>query len=315
MKTYSRADFTHPTAEVRWCPGCGDYAILAALQRTLPLLGLPPEKHVFVSGIGCSGRLPYYMNAYGFHTIHGRALPVATGLKTLRDDLTVWVITGDGDALSIGGNHFIHCLRRNVNVNILLINNQIYGLTKGQFSPTSPKGKVTKTSPEGVEHEALNPITMALASGASFVARSVDKDQTHLMSVLQQAHEHQGTSFIEIYQDCHIFNPGAFDSFSAKTNRANNVVILNSGEPLLYGAQNEKALVLRDETFQCVNAEGESLYVHDSADWLSAMRLSKLSAPEYPVPLGVFYQTERNVFRFPYEMKKTKADLATLFRA
>ncbi|OYV55281.1 MAG: 2-oxoacid:ferredoxin oxidoreductase subunit beta, partial [Legionella sp. 21-45-4] len=195
VPNYTREDFTNQT-EVRWCPGCGDYAILAALQRVLPELGLAPEKHVFVSGIGCAGRLPYYMNTYGFHTIHGRATAVATGLKAMRDDLTVWVITGDGDALSIGGNHLIHCLRRNVDVKILLFNNQVYGLTKGQFSPTSQKGQVTKTSPQGVINEPINPISIALASGASFVARAVDKDPNHLSAILKKAYEHRGCAFV-----------------------------------------------------------------------------------------------------------------------
>ncbi len=229
-KTYKRTDFANDT-EVRWCPGCGDYAILAALQRILPELGLAPEKHVFVSGIGCAGRLPYYMNTYGFHTIHGRATAVATGLKAVRDDLCVWVITGDGDALSIGGNHLIHCLRRNVNVKILLMNNQVYGLTKGQFSPTSQKGQVTKTSPQGVTNQPMNPLALALGAGASFVARAVDKDPNQLGEVIKKAYEHQGCAFIEIYQDCNIFNNGAFDEFALKANRSNNTVLLQDGQP------------------------------------------------------------------------------------
>lgn len=311
---YKREDFTN-TNEVRWCPGCGDYAILAALQKFLPELGLPPEQHVFISGIGCAGRLPYYMNTYGFHTIHGRATAVATGLKSMRDDLTVWVITGDGDALSIGGNHLIHILRRNVNVNILLFNNQVYGLTKGQFSPTSQKGQVTKTSPQGVTNEPINPLVIALASGASFVARAVDKDPVHLGSVLKKAHEHQGCSFVEIYQDCNIFNNGAFDDFAVKNNRADNTVLLEHGQHLLFGAQKEKALDLNENQFDVVAADKEALYTHDSSSFIDAMRLARLSFPAHPVPLGVYYQQERPLFALEQGVKHSASDLASLYRA
>lgn len=311
--SYKREDFANAT-EVRWCPGCGDYAILAALQRVLPELGLPPEKHVFVSGIGCAGRLPYYMNTYGFHTIHGRATAVATGLKAMRDDITVWVITGDGDALSIGGNHLIHCLRRNVNVNILLFNNQVYGLTKGQFSPTSQKGQVTKTSPQGVNNEPINPLTIALASGASFVARAVDKDPAHLASVLKKAYEHKGCSFVEIYQDCNIFNNGAFDAFAIKANRAEQTVILNDGQPLVFGAEQQWALDLENEML-LRKAVGEANYCHDSTNFIAAMRLARLTFPDFPVPLGVYYQKERELFTLNKPFKKSKADLPALFRA
>ncbi|CAM4487762.1 MAG: hypothetical protein LEGION0403_FIIPPAGN_00391 [Legionella sp.] len=311
---YKREDFTNAN-EVRWCPGCGDYAILMALQKMLPELGLAPEKHVFVSGIGCAGRLPYYMNTYGFHTIHGRATAVATGLKSMRDDLCVWVITGDGDALSIGGNHLIHTLRRNVNVNILLFNNQVYGLTKGQFSPTSVKGQVTKTSPKGVSSEPVNPLTLALAAGASFVARAVDKDPNHLGSILKKAQEHQGCSFVEIYQDCNIFNNGAFDEFAVKSNRAENTILLEEGQPLVYGAQKDKALHVNANSFEKVSATEEGLYTHDSSSLTAATRLAGLSFPEHPVPLGVYYQKSRELFGFDPEIKKTVQDLPALFRA
>ena len=311
---YKRADFANET-EVRWCPGCGDYAILAALQRILPELGLAPERHVFVSGIGCAGRLPYYMNTYGFHTIHGRALPVATGLKALHDDLCVWVITGDGDATSIGGNHLIHTLRRNVNVKILLVNNQVYGLTKGQFSPTSQNGQVTKTSPDGVHHTPLNPLTLALAAGASFVARSVDKDPNHLGEMIQKAYEHNGSALIEIYQDCHIFNDGAFDAFSLKANRPNNTVVLKDGEGMYFGAEKEWALTLVDDELQRVKQQEAGNYCHDSSDYIAAMRLARLQFPAYPVPLGVYYQASRDVFHMPCAVEKTKEDLAGLYRA
>lgn len=312
--TYKRDDFTNNT-EVRWCPGCGDYAILAALQKMLPELGLAPEKHVFVSGIGCAGRLPYYMNAYGFHTIHGRATAVATGLKAMRDDLTVWVITGDGDALSIGGNHLIHILRRNVNVNILLFNNQVYGLTKGQFSPTSKKGQVTKTTPQGVTNEPINPLSLALAAGASFVARAVDKDPNHLGAILKQAHDHPGCSFVEIYQDCNIFNNGAFDEFAVKNNRAEHTIVLEDGQPLVFGAGKDKALQLRGDKFERLEATAPNLYQHNSHSFMDAMRLSRMTFPEYPVPLGVYYQQPKELFTLPQEVKKTVDDLPALFRA
>lgn len=311
---YTREDFTNKN-EVRWCPGCGDYAILAALQKMLPDLGLAPEQHVFVSGIGCAGRLPYYMNTYGFHTIHGRATAVATGLKSMRDDLSVWIITGDGDALSIGATHLIHLLRRNVNVNILLFNNQVYGLTKGQFSPTSQKGQVTKTSPQGVKNEPVNPLTIALAAGASFVARAVDKDPNHLASVLKKAHEHPGCSFVEIYQDCNIFNHGAFDEFAVKNNRAENTIVLEEGQALLFGAERNKALSLQEGELQLTTSTEEGLYQHDSGNFIAAMRLARLSFPAYPVPLGVYYQKTKELFTLQQEVKKTKADLAALYRA
>lgn len=311
---YKREDFTNAT-EVRWCPGCGDYAILMALQKLLPELGLPPEQHVFVSGIGCAGRLPYYMNTYGFHTIHGRATAVATGLKAMREDLCVWVITGDGDALSIGGNHLIHILRRNVNVNILLFNNQVYGLTKGQFSPTSQKGQVTKTSPKGVTNEPINPLALALAAGASFVARAVDKDPNHLASVLKKAQEHQGCSFVEIYQDCNIFNHGAFDEFTVKSNRAENTVLLEEGQALIYGAEKEKALQVHKDLFKSVLATEEGLYQHDPSNFNSAMRLAALTFPSYPVPLGVYYQKSRDLFALKEEINKKVDDLPALFRS
>ncbi|MGC1181668.1 2-oxoacid:ferredoxin oxidoreductase subunit beta [Legionella sp.] len=311
---YKREDFANAN-EVRWCPGCGDYAILMALQKVLPELGLPPEQHVFVSGIGCAGRLPYYMNTYGFHTIHGRATAVATGLKAMRDDLCVWVITGDGDALSIGGNHLIHILRRNVNVNILLFNNQVYGLTKGQFSPTSKKGQVTKTSPQGVNNEPINPLALALAAGASFVARAVDKDPTHLSGLLKKAQEHQGCAFVEIYQDCNIFNHGAFDEFAIKNNRAENTVLLEQNQPLLYGAQKDKALHVQGDIFTSVSATTQGLYKHDTGSLTSAIRLAALAFPEHPVPLGVYYQKSRDLFTLPQKVNKTIDDLPGLFRA
>lgn len=310
---YSREDFTNAN-EVRWCPGCGDYAILAALQKFLPELGLAPEEHVFVSGIGCAGRLPYYMNTYGFHTIHGRAPAVATGLKAMRDDLTVWVITGDGDALSIGGNQLIHCLRRNVNVKILLFNNQVYGLTKGQFSPTSPKGQVTKTSLNGVQTEPQNPLVLALAAGAGFVARAVDKDPQHLAQILKAAHAHKGCAFVEIYQDCNIFNNGAFDAFALKANRSEHTLVLEDGAPLSYGEKADKAIALREGRLTHV-PDIEQAARHDSSDWDAAMRLARLSFPDFPVPLGVYYREERPVFTLSGSVEKDFNDLSALYRS
>ncbi len=311
---YTREDFTNKN-EVRWCPGCGDYAILAAFQRLLPQLGLPPELHVVVSGIGCAGRFPYYMNTYGFHTIHGRATAVATGLKVMRDDLCVWVVTGDGDALSIGGNHLIHCLRRNVNIKILLVNNQVYGLTKGQFSPTSPKGQITKTSPQGVAVEPLNPLTLALSAGATFVARAVDKDPTHLASVIKAAYEHPGCAFVEIYQDCHIFNNAAFDGFTLKTNRPENTILLEDGKPLVFGTENQWALAFKDEQLERVSSDNAEVIVHQPSNFFSAMRLASMTYPEFPVPLGVYYQKPRDAFKLAGQVNKTLDDLPALFRS
>lgn len=310
---YTRNDFANKT-EVRWCPGCGDYAILMAFQRLLPELGLAPEQHVVVSGIGCAGRFPYYMNTYGFHTIHGRATAVATGLKAMRDDLCVWVVTGDGDALSIGGNHFIHCLRRNVNIKILLINNQVYGLTKGQFSPTSPKGQITKTSPDGVAVEPINPLALALSAGATFVARAVDKDPVHLASVMKAAYEHPGCALVEIYQDCHIFNAGAFDDFSLKSNRAEHTINLEAGKPLMYGANRQWALTRKGDALAKVLCTDAELLNHDPRNFLAAMRLATLTFPEFPVPLGIYYQQPRALFHLAGKVQKTVQDLPALYR-
>lgn len=312
--SYNRKDFANNT-EVRWCPGCGDYAILAALQRLLAELNQPPEKHVFVSGIGCAGRLPYYMNTYGLHTIHGRATAVATGLKALRDDLTVWVVTGDGDALSIGGNHLIHALRRNVNINILLVNNQVYGLTKGQFSPTSQVGQVTKTSPNGVNNQSLNPLALALSCGATFVARCVDKDPNHLTSVLKKAYEHPGCTFVEIYQDCNIFNRGAFDAFALKTNRTKNTVLLEEGKPLVFGTNGEEALVHHNGEIQRARNVNDRVLKHDPTNFIAAMQLARLSFPKYPIPLGVYYQELRAEFTLKQNINKTLFDLPELYRS
>src|ERR671915_498065 len=262
----TKADFSSDQ-EVRWCPGCGDYAILNNVQKVMPELGIPREKIVFVSGIGCSSRFPYYMNTYGFHGIHGRAPAIATGIATARPDLHVWVITGDGDALSIGGNHFIHALRRNVNLKILMFNNQIYGLTKGQYSPTSEKGKVTKSTPFGSLEYPFNPVSLAIGAEASFVARSIDVERKHLPEMLRRASAHRGSAFIEIYQNCNIFNDGAFLALTSKEGRSQNRIYLEHGKPIRFGPDSEKGLRMTGEgriEIVDVAAAGEaSLLVHD----------------------------------------------------
>src|SRR5262245_23140646 len=247
----TRKDF-QTDQEVRWCPGCGDYSILAQVQKVMPELGLPKEKIVFISGIGCSSRFPYYMNTYGFHTIHGRAPAIATGLKVGNPDLQVWVITGDGDALSIGGNHFLHVIRRNVDLKIILFNNQIYGLTKSQYSPTSPQGKKTYSTPMGSVDAPLKPLTVALAAEASFVARSVDVDIKHLRTILERAAQHKGTAFVEVYQDCNVFNHGAFDYATSKESRPETTLYLEHGKPLVFGKNRDKGIRLNGTTPEVV---------------------------------------------------------------
>lgn len=311
-KNLSKETFANQN-EVRWCPGCGDYAILSALQKTFAQLNLAPENQVIVSGIGCSGRLPYYMNVYGYHTIHGRAPAVATGLKLTRPELNVWIITGDGDALSIGANHLMHLLRRNINVNILMFNNQVYGLTKGQFSPTSPLGQVTKTSVDGVQQRPINPLLFALGAGASFVARCLDKDTVHMSEIFSQANQHQGTSFIEIYQDCHVFNAGAFDAFSSKTERQEHVLYLQNGQKMLYG-NDAKGLALQHEKLRITDQVEQALQ-HCSLQFEGAIRLAGLNFPDYPVPVGVLYQTQAANYHLPQGNKIANQDeLAKLYR-
>ncbi|HYO22523.1 MAG TPA: 2-oxoacid:ferredoxin oxidoreductase subunit beta, partial [Flavisolibacter sp.] len=230
--------------EVRWCPGCGDYSILAQVQKVMPALGIPRENIAIISGIGCSSRFPYYMNVYGMHSIHGRATAIASGLKAARPDLSVWIVTGDGDSLSIGGNHTIHLLRRNFDVNVLMFNNQIYGLTKGQYSPTSEKNKVTKSTPFGSIDHPFNPMALALGADATFIARSMDRDPKHLQAMLTRSYEHKGASFLEIYQNCNIFNDGAFEAFTEKTTKADNAIFLENGKPLVFGAAGDKGIKL-----------------------------------------------------------------------
>jgi 2-oxoglutarate ferredoxin oxidoreductase subunit beta len=281
--------------EVRWCPGCGDYAILAAMQSFMPELGVPRERIVFVSGIGCAARFPYYMETYGIHSIHGRAPAIATGLSTSRPDLSVWVVTGDGDALSIGGNHLIHALRRNVNIKILLFNNQIYGLTKGQYSPTSPLGTKNKTTPFGSTDYPFNPVSLALGAEATFVARSIDTDKKHLTEVLRRAANHPGSAFVEIYQNCNVYNDGAFDSVKEQPE---NRILLEHGKPVRVG---DRGVIQRsDGSMEIIEtAEDEGLVVHDEHldDSSLAYSLSRLShTPHGPTPLGIFRDMERPVY-------------------
>ncbi|MEU6816645.1 2-oxoacid:ferredoxin oxidoreductase subunit beta [Streptomyces sp. NPDC046860] len=301
--TQSMKDFKSDQ-EVRWCPGCGDYAILAAVQGFMPELGLAKENIVFVSGIGCSSRFPYYMNTYGMHSIHGRAPAIATGLASSRRDLSVWVVTGDGDALSIGGNHLIHALRRNVNLKILLFNNRIYGLTKGQYSPTSELGKITKSTPMGSLDAPFNPVSLALGAEASFVARTIDSDRKHLTEVLRAAADHPGTALIEIYQNCNIFNDGAFDALKDKQRAEEALIRLEHGQPVRFGADGSRGVV-RDRTGELavvtVTPDNEAdLLVHDAhaASPTTAFALSRLADPDtlHHTPIGVFRAVDRPVY-------------------
>ncbi len=297
-----RKDF-QSDQEVRWCPGCGDYSILAAVQLLLPDLDVKPENLVFVSGIGCAARFPYYMNVYGLHGIHGRAPAIATGITLARPDLDVWVVTGDGDALSIGGNHLIHALRRNVNFTLLLFNNQIYGLTKGQYSPTSEVGKVTKSTPFGSIDQPFNPLSLALGAEATFVARTHDMDRKHMTETFRRAHAHRGSSFVEVYQNCNVFNDGAFAAVTAKEARSTMLIDLKHGEPVRFGAEGEQGVILNDRgeiEIVAVADVGEArLLVHDEQrqDPSLAFALSRLAdAPTVPTPIGVFRDVERPIY-------------------
>jgi 2-oxoglutarate/2-oxoacid ferredoxin oxidoreductase subunit beta len=297
----TKKDFTSDR-EVRWCPGCGDYAILATVQTLLAEVGARPASTVFVSGIGCSSRFPYYMDTYGIHSIHGRAPAVATGLAIARPDLDVWVITGDGDGLSIGGNHLMHALRRNVNLNILLFNNEIYGLTKGQYSPTSPLGSVHKSTPLGSLDRPINPVSLALGVEATYVARSIDTDRPHLSEVLRGAYEHRGAAFVEIYQNCNIFNDGAFAALKAPDLKDHNQIRLVDGEPITFGPDDERTVVAeRDGSMSIVpTAEaGDRAVIHDPSreEPTTAFALSRLSLnPTGPTPIGVFRDVDRPVY-------------------
>ncbi|MHB1844702.1 MAG: 2-oxoacid:ferredoxin oxidoreductase subunit beta [Deltaproteobacteria bacterium] len=313
--------------EVRWCPGCGDYAILAQVQKVMPEFGIPRHEIVFISGIGCSSRFPYYMNTYGMHSIHGRAPAFATGLKTSRPELSVWVVTGDGDGLSIGGNHMIHVLRRNVDLKILLFNNRIYGLTKGQYSPTSELGKKTKSTPFGSVDAPFSPVQLALGAGATFVARSVDVDPVHLTNTVRAAAQHKGAAFVEIYQNCNVFNDNAFTYMTEKAVKADAQVVLEAGKPLVFGKQKDKAIrlnaKLQPEVFM-LGKDGDvsQAVVHDPENEMLAFMLAHLGPPHFPTPVGVF----RSVARPTYDAmmneqekdvlaKKGKGDLKKLLNS
>jgi 2-oxoglutarate ferredoxin oxidoreductase subunit beta len=304
--------------ETRWCPGCGDYAILASVQSFMPELGVPPEKIVFVTGIGCAGRFVYYMDTYGMHGIHGRAPALATGVATARPDLSVWVVSGDGDALSIGGNHLIHSLRRNVPLKILLFNNQIYGLTKGQYSPTSEQGKVTKSTPFGSQDHPFNPIALALGAEATFVARTVDTDKEHVAGTLRAAAAHKGAAFVEIYQNCNVFNDGAFDAVRDKKQKEANQIRLEHGQPIRFGVDGHRGVVRgglgRLEIASVDDVGEEALVVHDAerADPGLAFELAQLAErPTGPTPIGVFRSVDRPVYaeQFVRELEENRAEV------
>ena len=313
--------------DVRWCPGCGDYSILAQVQRTFPTLGKKKENMVWISGIGCSSRFPYYMDTYGFHSIHGRAPAIATGLKIAHPELDVWVATGDGDLMSIGGNHFIHACRKNVDLKLLLFNNEIYGLTKGQYSPTSERGKITKSSPYGSIDYPFNPTSLALGSNATFVARTVDRDPKHLQQMIKRAGEHKGLAFVEIYQNCVIFNNGAFFSLTEKETRPENTITLEHGEPMIFGKNNDKGIILDGFEPKVVNLNDgkytiDDLIVHDEFDEspVRAFILSHMTDhPDLPTPFGVFRQVIKDTYNEALEnqikdvtAKKGKGDLESL---
>ncbi len=298
----TRKDFVS-NQDVRWCPGCGDYAILNTVQKFLPTLGIPKERIVWVSGIGCSSRFPYYLETYGFHTIHGRAPAIATGLRAANPELSLWLVTGDGDGLSIGGNHLLHCLRRNVDLRILMFNNRIYGLTKGQYSPTSEQGKITKSSPQGTADHPVDPATFALGCGGTFVARSIDVAAAHLTSVLERAAAHRGTAFVEIFQNCSVFNDGAFDSFTDKSLAAERQLHVQHGAPLRYGKNGELGVRLNPRILALeVIRPGQDgttdadVLIHDETNQTIAHLLTHMPFAEFPVALGVLYAVERPTY-------------------
>jgi 2-oxoglutarate ferredoxin oxidoreductase subunit beta len=302
--------------EVRWCPGCGDYSILAQVQKVMPALGLPRENIVFISGIGCSSRFPYYMNTFGMHSIHGRATAIASGLKAARPDLSVWIVTGDGDSLSIGGNHFIHLLRRNFDVNILLFNNQIYGLTKGQYSPTSETNKITKSTPFGSIDHPFNPLALAMGADATFIARSMDRDPKHLQAMLLRSYQHKGASFLEIYQNCNIFNDGAFEIFTEKGTKPEEALFLEQGQPMVYGTNKDKGIKLDGYKPELVNLNEDhsidELWIHDETDPYKAQILVRMFDDptvegHFPRPFGVFLARQRDCYEDMLQMQIEEA--------
>lgn len=303
---YSSKDFSSDQ-DVRWCPGCGDYTILKQVQNVMPDIGVPKKDIVFISGIGCAARFPYYMDTFGMHSIHGRAPAIATGLKVSRPDLSVWIISGDGDSLSIGGNHFVHLLRRNVNVNLLLFNNQIYGLTKGQYSPTAPEGTISKSTPFGSIDHPFNPLALSMGADGSFVARAMDRDPKHLQKMLLRASEHKGTSMLEILQNCIVFNDGAFSLFTDKQSRPRETIYLEDGEPLVFGTENEKGIRLNGLVPEVVEIgdqySRDDLWIHDETDTTKALLLSrffehpsKADHLKFPRPFGVLYAVQRPTY-------------------
>ena len=319
------ADFA-TDQEVRWCPGCGDYAILKGVQRTLADIGAQTETTVFVSGIGCSSRFPYYMATYGFHTIHGRAPAIATGLKLARPELDVWVVTGDGDGLSIGGNHLFHVLRRNVDLNILLFNNEIYGLTKGQYSPTSRPGTRSPSSPAGSADRPASPCAFAMGSGARFIARAIDTDLKRMPAILEAAHAHKGASFVELFQNCIVYNDGVFDDFTDRATASERQIHVEHGKPLIYGAESDKGLMLDPKTLRLSTAglgkgvSEDELLVHDETNPVLAGLLAAMEAPDLPVALGVLYNNPAQTYqaapsRRPANAKDDLAALSELMRA
>ena len=328
VATLTRKDFSSDQ-EVRWCPGCGDYSILAQTQKVMPDLGMPKEKIVFISGIGCSSRFPYYMNTYGFHTIHGRAPAIATGLKVARPDLMVWVVTGDGDSLSIGGNHLMHILRRNVDVKIVMFNNRIYGLTKGQYSPTSEVGKKVKSAPLGSPDHPVNPISLAIGAEATFVARTVDTNVRHLVATLERAAAHKGTAFVEVYQNCNIYNDGAFAHLTEKSVADDRTLALEHGQPMLFGKDRTQGIRLNGIEPKVVTL-GENgvtendLLRHDETrnDPYLAFMLSRLDYPQFPVPMGIIRAVDKPTYDGVVEEQNAAAyarqgegDLDALFRS
>lgn len=316
--------------EVRWCPGCGDYSILAQVQKIMPTLGIPRENIAIISGIGCSSRFPYYMETFGMHSIHGRATAIASGLKAARPDLSVWIVSGDGDSMSIGGNHTIHLLRRNFNVNFMVFNNQIYGLTKGQYSPTSEAHKITKSTPYGSLDHPFNPLALAMGADGTFIARSMDRDPKHLQEMLLRSNAHKGTSFLEIYQNCNIFNDGAFEIFTEKSTKPIETLFLEQGKPLLFGANKEKGIKL--DGFKPIivdignGVNPEDCWIHDEKDFYKAQILVRMFDDpriegHLPRPFGVFYQTDRPCYEDLLQVqinevmsKKGKGDLDKLLR-
>ena len=311
--------------DVRWCPGCGDYAILAQVQKVFPDLGVPKEKFLIVSGIGCSSRFPYYMDTFGFHSIHGRATPLATGAKLANPDLSVWVVTGDGDSMSIGGNHLIHILRRNLDINILLFNNEVYGLTKGQYSPTSAQGHISKSTPLGSVDYPFNPPQLALGAGGTFIARGIDREQKHLQNLLKEAHQHSGTSFVEIYQNCWVFNDGAFANLTDKEIKMETQLILEQGKPMIFGKENKKGMRLSEAKLEIVEigetSSIDDILVHDESNKIQGLLLSELTHKDgFPTPIGVIYREDKPTYENLLYNQMDKAvnlqgeeDLDTLF--